>query len=80
MKIEIEFSNDREKVSGFTVTTGDKSADHLSFEEMLGLVAAITIPDTRRCLQWLQTQQQREAREARFQKSANRQADDTAFG
>ena len=49
---------------GFTVATGQHTAPHLTFEEMLGLVATLTMPPERRCLQWLETQEQRTARAA----------------
>ena len=54
MNIQIEQYDE----SGFTVTNGDEYTDHLTWDEMLGLVAQVTMPDTRRCLQWLKTQEQ----------------------
>lgn len=43
----------------WNVTFQDKLADRLSYDEMLGLVAAITMPTDRLCLQWLKTEEQR---------------------
>ena len=42
---------------GFTVHSGGKLAE-VGFDEMLGLVAAIAMPETRPCLQWLKTPEQ----------------------
>jgi hypothetical protein len=58
MKIEIELieSQPTERPwSGWRVTHGDKYADGLGYDEMLGLVAAITMPEKRPALQWLKT-------------------------
>ena len=41
MKIEIEKTND----SPFIVKSGGKTSEPLGWEEMLGLIAALTIPD-----------------------------------
>jgi hypothetical protein len=45
----------------FDVHIGDKSTDMLSFDEMLGVVAQLTVPENKRCLQWLKTKEQHEA-------------------
>ena len=45
----------------FDVIVGNKSTEQLSFDEMLGVVAQLTMPRKRRCLFWLKTQKQHEA-------------------
>ena len=37
----------------FDVQIANKSTDQLSFDEMLELVAQLTVPENKRCLQWL---------------------------
>ena len=49
MKIEIEKTND----SPFIVKSDGKTSDPLSWEEMLGLIAALTIPDNKPCVHWM---------------------------
>lgn len=61
MKLEIEFIEgpSTEKLfSGWKVTLGDKYADGLCYDEMLGLVSAITMPEKRPALHWLKTAEQ----------------------
>ena len=58
MRIEIK------QVAGeqtWDVYTDGKIADRLGWEEMLGVVAALTMPTERRCLNWLKTPEQRKA-------------------
>ena len=45
----------------FDVHVNDKSTDQLSFDEMLGFVAQLTVPENKRCLEWLKTKEQHEA-------------------
>jgi hypothetical protein len=52
----------------FDVIVGDKSTDQLTFDEMLGVVAQLTVPDTKRCLAWLKTKEQHEAWRASLDK------------
>lgn len=47
-KIIIKQTND-----GFTVEQGNKIADELAWEEMLGVVTSLTIPEKNICLQWM---------------------------
>jgi len=65
LKIEIEFIPRTPKsepfTSGWKVTHGDKYADTLMYEEMIGLVTAITMPEKRPTLQWLKTKEQHKA-------------------
>lgn len=46
---------------GFDVIYGDKRTDHIGYDEVLGIVSAITMPDNRPCLHWLQTEAQHQA-------------------
>lgn len=43
---------------GFDVWQGDKHSDHLGFDEMLGLISALTMPGNRPCLQWMRTEEE----------------------
>lgn len=45
----------------FNVVQGDKYTEALGFDEMLGLVSALTMPESRPCLQWMKTKEQHEA-------------------
>ena len=56
-KIEILFLEG----GGFDVVFEDKNTDQLTFDEMLGTVAQLTMPDKRGCLNWLKSEEQREA-------------------
>ena len=42
----------------FNVSCGEKWADKLGWDEMIGLVASITMPERRPCLHWLKTEAQ----------------------
>ncbi len=42
----------------FNVHHLEKSAIGVSYDEMLGLVSAITMPDDRPCLKWLKTKEE----------------------
>ena len=59
MKVQIEFIKESQSTeiqwSGWKVTYGKKYADGLGYDEMLGLVAAITMPEKRPTLHWLKT-------------------------
>lgn len=41
---------------GFNVWQDGKYSDHLGYDEMLGLVSALTMPENRPCLQWMRTE------------------------
>jgi len=56
MKIEIELTTETCS-PGWKVTLGGKYAHHLCYEEMLGLVASLTMPDPKPCLQWMKTKE-----------------------
>jgi hypothetical protein len=60
-KIEIEIEQQAGRGTAFNVYQGDKYADGLAFDEMLGLVAALTMPEQRRQLQWMKTQADHDA-------------------
>lgn len=50
----------------FDVHVGNKSTGQVTFDEMLGTVAQLTMPDNRRCLQWLKTEEQHQAFKNRY--------------
>jgi len=52
----------------FDVTFDGKTADGLGYDECLGLISAITMPENRPCLQWLKTPEQIEAWNNKFNK------------
>lgn len=66
----IQESTDELVFSGWKVTHGDKYADGLGYDEMIGLVAAITMPEERRLLQWLKTKEQHQAQKDHFKNMA----------
>lgn len=43
----------------FNVTFDGRVAEHLYFDEVLGLVSSITMPEDKYCLNWLWTEEQR---------------------
>ena len=49
MKIEIEKTNE----GPFIVKSDGKTSDPLGWEEMLGLIAALTIPENKPCVHWM---------------------------
>jgi hypothetical protein len=64
MKVIIELREEEEeggKWKGWCVTYGNKYADGLGYDEMLGLVAAITMPEKRPALHWLRTKEDHDA-------------------
>lgn len=68
MKITIEKTEEK----GWSVKMGDKYADHLTWDEMFGLVASLTLPDNRPCKQWLRTKMEHKAQHSYFKKMAKR--------
>jgi hypothetical protein len=48
----------------FDITHGDKMCIGATFEETLGLLAAVLMPEARPCLQWLKTEEQERAWQA----------------
>lgn len=60
-KIIIEFNEKQsteEFPSGWKVTKGDCYADGLCYEEMIGLVISLSMPDKRPCLHWMKTEEE----------------------
>lgn len=53
---------------GWLVEHDGKYADGLGYDEMLGLVAAITMPNDRPTLNWLKTAEQHKAWRDRYEK------------
>lgn len=49
----------------FRVEDGPRYNEGLTFDEMLGVVACLTMPERRPCLQWMQTKEQHDAYTAR---------------
>ena len=37
----------------FDVWQGNKHSNHLGYDEMLGLISALTMPESRPCLKWI---------------------------
>lgn len=61
MKILIEFIEDyRFRFNGWKVTQGNKYAENLGYDEMLGLVSILTMPEKRPHLQWMKTKEDHE--------------------
>lgn len=52
-----------EKLEGgaFNVVQGDRYSDQLGYDEMLGLVSALTIAKEPNCLRWMQTKEEHAA-------------------
>lgn len=42
----------------FTVRQGDRYNDKLTYDEMLGLISALTMPKERHCLHWMRTEEE----------------------
>lgn len=62
----------KDDTNSFTVLHVDDNetiryAPGLTFDEMLGLVASLTMPESRRCVDWLRTQEEWDEREKRLQ-------------
>lgn len=55
---------------GWKVQQGEKWADWLGYDEMMGVVSALTMPKERPCLQWMRTKEQHEAWERSIKKSS----------
>lgn len=68
MKIEIELIEEEQPLvwRGWKVSCDDKYADGLTYDEMLGLVACLTMPEQRPTLSWLKTGTQHEAWRAKY--------------
>jgi hypothetical protein len=62
----------------FSVRIGDRCAEGLTWEEMLGVVSAATIPRPPRCLTWLRTQAEQDEWQERLKGIAERTRDESA--
>lgn len=51
----------------WSVTCADKSSVDLSYEEMIGVVISLSLPEQRPCLRWMKTKQEHEAFEKHMQ-------------
>lgn len=58
----------------WVVSDGEKFSTGLGYEEMLGLFAALTMPENPNCLNWIKTKSQHESEE-NYRKE-NEQKDD----
>lgn len=54
-EITIKYSSDH----GWLVIQGNKTSDRMTWDEMMGLLASLTMPRDRPCLQWMRTEAQR---------------------
>ena len=61
MKILIEYNED-----GWKVTCGEKYADRLCHEEMIGILIHLTFPNDQRYINWMMTEEEHEARKSKF--------------
>lgn len=75
MKITVELIQndfpDDAKHNGWCVSVSDKYADGLSYDEALGLLASLIVPEDRRCMQWLKTKEQHETWSAALKKASD---------
>lgn len=70
---EFRYNHDGAKCNSghFDVEFEGKKAIGLGYDEMLGLVSAITMSDTRPCLQWLKTDEQIKAWDDKYNPNKN---------
>lgn len=59
MKIEIEYTEEK----GWVISKDDKYSDKLGWDEMIGLVTQLTMPEEKRCLQWMRTKEEHQRQE-----------------
>lgn len=60
MNIEIKSHiRDGEMTGSWDVIHDNKCADGLTWDEMLGIVAQLTMPEHKHCVNWLRTDQQK---------------------
>jgi len=73
MKIKIEYieNTSETKWSGWTVTCGDKYADGLTYDEMLGLIAVMTAPEGKPLLKWMKTEEEHKASRVKINEYEN---------
>ena len=66
IKIELVSDELPDAFKGWKVSIGNTYADGLGYDEMLGLIAALTMPQDRPTLQWMKTKEQHEAFRTKF--------------
>ena len=66
--ITIEFC---ELTHVFTVRQGDKYADEIGYDEMIGLVTQLTMPEKRGLIVWMRTKEEHQARHALWMKDSD---------
>lgn len=54
----IIIETDKDIKNCFTVRQGDRYNDKLTYDEMLGTISALTMPEERPCLQWMRTEEE----------------------
>ena len=54
----------------FEVVQGNKTSEELSFDEALGLVASLMMPEKRHCLGWMMTKEEHQKRRDMFKKNS----------
>ena len=57
----------------FTVSQGERTAKEVTYEEILGLISAMTLAEPRRCLQWLKTKEEQHHWDSYLDKLSNRE-------
>lgn len=55
----------------YSIIQGDKYSVELGYDEMLGLLVSLTLPEKRPCLQWMKTKEQHEANRKFFESIRN---------
>lgn len=68
IKPHIDNDGSERKTGTFDVYFEGKIAIGLGYDEMLGLISAISMPETRPCLQWLETPEQIKAWDEKYNK------------
>lgn len=56
----------------YTIIQGNKSSVELGYDEMLGLLVALTLPKKRPCLQWMKTDFEHKEQKKRFEEIRKR--------
>ena len=60
---------------GWKVQQGDRYADWLGYDEMMGVVSSLTMPKERPCLQWMRTREQHELIKKAIEQQDNQQSE-----
>jgi hypothetical protein len=75
MKITVELIKDPAR-PGWKLSVGDKYAECLTYDEMLGLFASVSMPKDKRCLTWLKTAQEHGVYDQTFLKDVMKKTDE----